>query len=144
MNEHPITVRTVTDTDIDAVTGANDIITRYYNKYWGALTDTHMVFCTEEGKYMITGSIVNKEFLDLISYARILPQAPHTLLPITFDDLMRANNMQCQISSKDGQPIIVITPGDLHVLTIPKPTKLTRVFNTYDPPCCDGVVGTAY
>lgn len=103
MKEHPITVTQNTNQHI----GTNDTLTRWYNMYWGALTDTHMELM-DDGTYLITGSRLTKELWSQIMWNRRITTAPNTVLPNYWYEVMNHNHLDCGWTTHNGQPAIAI------------------------------------
>lgn len=85
-----------------------DTLTKWYNMWWGTLTDTHMQLM-DDGNYIITGSRIGKKFLQSgILYARVLSTAPNTVLPSTLNDLLLRNHLQAAMILHNGQPAVAV------------------------------------
>lgn len=137
MREHPITVTQNTNQHI----GTNDTLTRWYNLYWGALTDTHMQLM-DDGVYIVTGARLTKSLWEHIVYNRRLVTAPNTILPHCWYEVMNHNNLEYCTTAHNGAFAIAIArkQGDdvpVKAIEIPMATTIST-------PCmapCDGVVG---
>ena len=98
MKEHPVAVTQNTNTHIGTTT---DLLCRWYNMWWGALTETHMQLM-DDGTYLVTGHVLNKETWQCIMYNRRLWSAPNTQLPHTWYDVMVHNHMDFSYSANNG------------------------------------------
>lgn len=97
LREHPVAVSQ--NTGIHK--GDNNVITRWYNMYWGALTDTHMQLL-DDGTYLVTGSRLSADMWNNIMYCRTLRTAPGTTLPHTWYDVMKVNKMDYTYTQHNG------------------------------------------
>jgi len=86
--------------------GMNDTLTRWYNMWWGALTDSHMQL-QEDGTWLIIGQL-DKNFLNRILYARFLKSAPNTQLPTSFAKLLEFNHLQATMMIHNGAPAVAV------------------------------------
>jgi len=103
LKEHPSVVTQNTNTHI----GSNDTLTRWYNMWWGSLTDTHMELM-DDGTYVVIGSRLNKSLWDHIMYARRLQTAPNTVLPHTWYEVMAHNKLDYAPTVQGGAFAIAI------------------------------------
>ena len=108
MKEQPEIVTTNTNQHVGTT---NDILSRWYNMYWGSMTDTHMQLM-DDGLYYITGSRISKQFLDGIMYAMYLGDAPNTPMPHTFYELLNTNNLNATLVKYNGQNAIIVGPNE--------------------------------
>ncbi len=133
LKEHPVAVTQNTNTHIGTTA---DLLCRWYNMWWGTVTDTHMQLM-DDGTYIIIGSRIGKGFLDYIRFARILPTAPNTVMPHSFDTLLTANHMHADMVMYNGQPAIGVSPSDEFVgeIQIPMTEPYYRDSNGY---ACNG------
>lgn len=106
MKEHPIAVTQNTGVHV----GTNDTLTRWYNMWWGALTDTHMQLM-DDGTYVVVGSRLSKSMWEHIMYNRRLITAPNTILPHTWFDVMSHNKLDYAPTTHNGAFAIAIAPS---------------------------------
>ena len=136
--EHPEIVTQNTNTHV----GGNDCITRWYNMYWGALTDTHMQLM-DDGTYVIIGSRLTKELWNQIQYNRTLRSAPGTMLPHCWYEVMAANKLEYAYTTHNGQFAIALEvppSADTGERSIPMTTSVcyNMVGNACDGAKCAG------
>lgn len=120
--------------------GFNDTLTRWYNQWWGALTDTHMQLM-EDGTYIITGSRIGNRFLESgILYARILSTAPNTVLPSSLSELFKLNHLQVAMVVHNGHPAVAVGRVDSEDKSIKIP-PVQPYFGGFicQNPCCGQV-----
>lgn len=103
MQENPTTVTQNTNTK----EGGTDVLTRWYNMYWGTLTDTHMQLLPD-GTYVVIGSRLSRDKWDNILFSRVVRTAPGTLLPHTWDEVLRVNHMGWTWTMHNGQPAVAM------------------------------------
>ena len=121
--------------------GHMDTLTKWYNMWWGALTDTHMQLM-DDGNYIITGSRIGKKFLHSgIMYARVLSTAPNTVLPSTLNDLLSRNHLQAAMIEHNGQPAVGRVDSPDKTISIP-PQQPYYGGAICMNPCCGCAVGT--
>ena len=120
--------------------GSSDMLTRWYNMYWGSLTDTHMQLM-DDGNYVIIGSKLTKSLWNQIMFSRRLSIAPNTILPSTWNDVLKANKLEYAYSTHNGAFAIAVglidkeNPG-LRELIIPQPTTINTPYIPTCGPCC--------
>lgn len=121
MKEHPSTVTQNTNQH----EGTNDTLTRWYNLYWGALTDTHLQLM-DDGSYILLGSRLCKSKWEMIHYNRIMVTAPNTSLPHTWDEVMRVNHLIDSPITYNGQYAIAMVhdEGFNGEITIPPASSI--------------------
>lgn len=103
LKEHPIAVTQNTGVH----NGGNDTLTRWYNMWWGSLTDTHMQLM-DDGTYVVIGSRLNKSLWEHIMYARRLQTAPNTVLPHPWYEVMAHNKLDYAPTVHNGAFAIAI------------------------------------
>ena len=108
LKEHPCTEIFDTNQHIGTT---NDVLSRWYNTWWGPFTDTHMQLMDDGVRY-ITGSRISKSWFNMMMYARLLPSAPNAVLPHTFFTLISANNLDANMVTYNGQLAIAVTPNE--------------------------------
>lgn len=122
MKEHPTTVTQNTNQHI----GLTDTLCRWYNMYWGALTDTHMQLM-DDGTYLVTGSKLTKSLWEQIVYNRRLTTAPNTTLPHCWYEVMNHNNLDYTVTVNNGAFAIAIARKDdvpVKAIEIPMATTI--------------------
>lgn len=132
MREHPIVVQQNTNTK----EGMSDTLTRWYNLYWGTLTDTHMQLLPD-GTYVVIGTKLTKDLWDQIMYNRVLSTAPGTPLPHCWYEVLQQNYMSCIWTTHNGAPAVAIVRKEdapTHAIQIPFATTVSR--NQCCNPCC--------
>lgn len=137
MKEYPMTATQNTNQH----TGSTDILCRWYNMHWGALTDTHMQLM-DDGVYIVTGSKLTKSLWEQIVYNRRLTTAPNTILPHCWYEVLNHNNLEYCTTAHNGAFAIAIArkQGDetpVKAIEIPMATTIT----TPGSPFCYGQVG---
>lgn len=103
LKEHPIAVTQNTGVH----EGGNDTLTRWYNMWWGSLTDTHMQLM-DDGTYVVIGSRLSKSLWEHIMYARRLQTAPNTVLPHSWYEVMEHNKLDYAPTTHNGAFAIAI------------------------------------
>lgn len=103
LKEHPVAAQQNTGIH----TGSSDTLTRWYNMWWGSLTDTHMQLM-DDGTYVVIGSRLNKSMWDHIMYSRRLFTAPNTVLPHPWYEVMMKNNLDSAPTVHNGAFAIAI------------------------------------
>lgn len=105
MRENPSVVTQNTNTHI----GSTDTLCRWYNMWWGALTNTHMQLM-DDGTYIVIGSRLSKNLWDDIMYSRKLS---NTLLPHIWSEVMTHNNLDYAFTSNNGSFAIAIAHKEI-------------------------------
>lgn len=125
MRENPTVVTQNTNTH----KGGSDLLTRWYNMYWGTLTNTHMQLM-DDGTYIVIGMGLTKSFWENIYYSHRLSNAPNTILPHSWSDVMILNHMEYTYTTYNGQFAVAIgrtNPDEtgLKTIQIPQTTTIT-------------------
>ncbi len=131
MREYPVAVTQNTG----AHKGTNDVITRWYNLYWGALTDTHMQLL-DDGTYLVTSSRLSPDMWNNIMYCRVLRTAPGTTLPHNWYEVMKANKMDYTYTQYNGAFAVALAISEENKsgeLQIP----LANAISSDNMGCCD-------
>lgn len=123
MKEHPSVVTQNTNVH----SGSTDMLCRWYNMHWGALTDTHLQLM-DDGTYVVTGSRLTKALWDNILYERRLVTAPNTILPHSWVDVLEKNGLDWSYSAQNGAFAIAIASKNpdspVRAIEIPQTTTV--------------------
>lgn len=140
MKENPSVVTHNTNTH----EGSSDMLTRWYNMYWGTLTDTHMQLM-DDGMYVVIGSKLTKVLWEQIMYNRRLTTAPNTILPHCWYEVMNHNNLDYTFTAHNGALAVAISRKNPEAVVksveIPMATTIVTPY-IGDGCCCNcGKVG---